>query len=86
MFASGVNVGPANNELTPVTLVPEITRFDNVPTEVMLGCALVYTVPASNALPTYPLTLAPATALALSATIALLAVTLDVPVAFGIYL
>jgi hypothetical protein len=32
--------------------LPETLRLVNVPTLVILGCAFVYTVPATNALPT----------------------------------
>ena len=37
--------------LPPVTL-PETLKLLNVPTEVMFGCAFVYTVPATSALAT----------------------------------
>jgi hypothetical protein len=36
----------------PRLLTPLTVRLANVPTEVMLGCAFVYTVPATNALAT----------------------------------
>ena len=51
----------------PKLVVPETVKLLNVPTDVILGCAFVYTVPAINALPTCPETLAPATALAVVA-------------------
>ena len=49
-------------EISPVTL-----KLVNVPTLVILGCEFVYTVPAINAFDTCPLTLAPATELAMFA-------------------
>ena len=61
---------PSPNKL-PVMLGPLIFPLDvtlvSVPTLVILGCALVYTVPAIAALPTCPETLAPATAFAVAA-------------------
>ena len=33
-------------------ILPETVKLDNVPTEVILGCAAVYTVPATNAFAT----------------------------------
>ena len=49
---------PAVAMLPPVT-VPVTLKLLRVPTDVMLGCALVYTVPATRALPTCPVTLPP---------------------------
>ena len=49
------------------TKLPETLKLVSVPTLVMFGCAFVYTVPATNALPTCPETLAPATAFAVVA-------------------
>ena len=50
---------------TPVALLT--VNPDKEPTDVMFGCAFVYTVPATNALPTWPETLLPATELAIFA-------------------
>ena len=58
---SAVNKAPVPSPETvkfPVTVmsfvvvVPETSKLVNVPTLVMLGCAAVYTVPATNALAT----------------------------------
>ena len=51
----------------PLAILPVTSKLVSVPTEVMFGCAFVYTVPATSALPTCPETLAPATALAVVA-------------------
>ena len=51
----------------PEEILPVTPRLVNVPTEVIFGCAAVYTVPATRALPTCPDTLAPATAFAVVA-------------------
>ena len=64
---------PAVTKLPPVTL-PVTVSAVSVPTLVMLGCAFVYTVPDINALATCPLTFPPATALAVVAYVARLAV------------
>ena len=53
-------VSPADN--APVT-----AKVVSVPTDVIFGCAFVYTVPATSALPTCPETLPPATAYAFNA-------------------
>ena len=45
--------------LPPILAVLAMLKLLNVPTLVMLGCALVYTVPAISALATWPVTLAP---------------------------
>jgi hypothetical protein len=53
-----------------LVILPETANEVNVPTLVILGCALVVTVPALTAvvaLATVPLTLAPATAFAVVA-------------------
>ena len=54
---------------TAVT-VPLTFKLVSVPTLVILGCAFVYTVPATNALPTCPDTLLPVTLNALPAKLA----------------
>ena len=51
----------------PAVKLPVTDNELNVPTLVILGCAFVYTVPAINAFDTCPLTLAPATELAVVA-------------------
>jgi hypothetical protein len=44
---------PNDTLLAPVKLiVPLLVRFDSVPTDVIFGCAFVYTVPDNSALPT----------------------------------
>ena len=40
-------------------MLPVTANEVNVPTDVMLGCAAVYTVPATNAFATCPVTLPP---------------------------
>ena len=57
---------------TPVTLLT--VSPVNEPTDVIFGCAFVYTVPAIKLLPTCPETLAPATLLAVVAYVAKFAV------------
>ena len=44
---------------SPDEILPVTTKLVSVPTEVMFGCALVYTVPEINALPTCPVTFEP---------------------------
>ena len=44
----------------PEVMLPVTAKLVSVPTLVIFGCAAVYTVPAINALPTCPETLAPA--------------------------
>ena len=51
----------------PVFALPDTFKLVSVPTLVILGCAFVYTVPATKLLPTCPDTLAPATLLAVVA-------------------
>jgi hypothetical protein len=51
----------------PADTLPVISKLVSVPTLVILGCAFVYTVPATKLLPTCPLTLAPATLFAVVA-------------------
>ena len=48
-------------------MLPLASNEVSVPTDVILGCAAVYTVPATNAFPTCPDTLEPATAFAVVA-------------------
>ena len=36
----------------PLVKLPVIDKLDNIPTEVMFGCAFVYTVPAISAFAT----------------------------------
>ena len=49
-------IAPAVNKL-PLCVVPVTLNEVSVPTEVMFGCALVYTVPATAALATCPVIL-----------------------------
>ena len=81
-FAPGNDVNPVPDPkcvpviLAPVML-PELLNEVKIPTEVMFACAAVVTVPAevaNVALATVPLTLAPATALAVAAVVADVAV------------
>jgi hypothetical protein len=61
-------------------MLPVTASEVNVPTDVMLGCAAVVTVPAVFAAETVPDTFAPATELALAATVALDARPVNAPV------
>ena len=56
----------------PDETLPVTVKLDNVPVEVMLGCALVVTVPAVVALVATPLK-APTNVVAISAPLAMLA-------------
>jgi hypothetical protein len=64
----------------PALMLPVTASEVNVPTDVMLGCAAVVTVPAVFAAETVPDTFAPATELALAATVALDARPVNAPV------
>ena len=51
----------------PDVILPVTSKLVSVPTDVIFGCAFVYTVPATNALLTCPLTLEPVTEFAMFA-------------------
>ena len=65
-----VVVVPLTVRLPPTVTSPVVDRLVRVPTDVILPCAAVVTVPAVVALDTVPVTLAPATEFALAATVA----------------